>query len=312
MSARTSFCALAIALAATWLLLPPRHTPAQAPPGESKDQRLQRLEDKIDMLVTALAELQRGSANRSSPAEGTALAALHLARDRFRQEVEAATRQVSEVGQKSPSLSKGSPGLDAYLERLAKTEKRRSDLQIELTELQTNYALAEHAYKKDGKAAALSMLATMGVTVTTAEATARLDKQLINLTVLRKKLATSVGQNHPDMRALDEQIDMIQKLYGRGFAGSVIVSDPKQQPGDSDIAQVILAAVKAEIDSKKQLLQSLTSTTSTFEQEIKDAFEVQRYALEERRAQANLLAARSNLDTVLRAIAEIESRRGPN
>jgi hypothetical protein len=244
MSARNSFCALAIALAATWLLLPPRHTPAQAPAGESTDQRLRRLEEKIDKLSTVVAELQGGSVKRPAPVEGSGLAALHLARDRFQQEFEAARRELAQFAQR-----RGPAGTNFHLERLAKLEKRRSELQIALTELQQNYRLVEQAYKRDGKSVALAVLASIGV------------------------------KTAPEAAQLPEM----------------------------DAVQATLAMMQVEIDSKKQIL---TALERSFDQEQKDAVELNHLLAAEQHQTQKVEAAKRAIDMVNRAINEIEQLRG--
>lgn len=294
MSARTSFCALAIALAVTWLLLPPRHTPAQAPPGESTDQRLRRLEEKMDKLL---------GGGTSQADDSAALVTLISARDQFQKAVETARQEYHAVCLRQPTLS-GPARAEMYMERFAKIEKRRSELQIQLAELQQNRALAEQTYKKDGEAAALALIAGMGVKVALTDATV-LDKKLVELTVKRRKMAVEHAENHPHLKELDQQIEWVSKMYSR--ENSIGPVDVK--PAETDLAQAILTAMASEIEGRKNQLHALAAQ---FEKELKDALGATEMEPNMRRAKAKYEDAQKKLDAVNRALAEIQSSRPSN
>src|SRR5262249_45732969 len=91
-----------------------------------------------------------------------------------------------------------------FSDRLAKIEKRRSELGLDLAELQTSYRQVEEIYKKDGKGVALQVLQGIGIKLPFMDATTTLDSKFMELLVKRKSLAATMGANHPLMKELDD------------------------------------------------------------------------------------------------------------
>jgi hypothetical protein len=313
MFAHTRFCTMAIALAA-WLLLSPKSTPAQVPPGETTDQRLRRLEEKIDKLLASHPEPKVSDAKSQPKPDGSGLALLNQAAERLKQALEAAQKDYYAHAVKTGAAAplRGPPSLAVLLERLAKVESRRQQLQAEVSEAQQNHALVEHVYRKEGKGAALQVLAAKGVRISGVDATAALDKQFMELMVARRRLAVDVGAAHPQVRSLDEQIDLLKKLFAPTSPFGLNDAGPPK-PGDgklneSDFIPVILAAMKDEIASKKQRIQALNRE---FDVQLKDAFDVGKQDAELLRLKARLDDTKMEFETVLRAIGEVQSRRSP-
>lgn len=309
MSARTRFCALAAALAGAWLLLPSAPTTAQPPAGESTDQRLRRLEDKIDKLLASQPESKATDSKRQPPQDGSGLALLNQAAEKFKQTMEAAEQDYyTHIRQTQNTLRALAP-TSVYLERLAKIEARRQQLQTEVDESEQNYALIEQAYKKDGKGVALQKLAEKGMKIPRVEvAHETLDKQFMALTVARRQLAAELGPAHPQIRTLDEQINFIKTLYRPGPSPAVPPNPADGIQTDSDVVQVILTGMKAETDSKKQRIQALNRE---FEAQLNDVLEMNKHEPKRLRLKARLDEAKQDFETALRAIREIDSRRSP-
>jgi hypothetical protein len=150
MSARTSFCALAVAAASAWLLLPPRPTTAQAPGSESTDQRLRRLEEKIDKLTAAIAE-SRGAAAKPATVTEREVQLLMSAQETLRNDVEMCSEKYRAFCEKAPVLlyRSAAGGRNMYLERLTKVESRRGELQLKMIELQEELGQVNAVLQKE-------------------------------------------------------------------------------------------------------------------------------------------------------------------
>jgi hypothetical protein len=150
MSARTSFCALALAAAGAWLMLPPRPTTAQAPAGESTDQRLRRLEEKIDKLTAAIAE-SREAAAKPAPVTEREVQLIMSAQKTLRDEVEVCTEKYLAFCGKAPVLlyRTAAGGRNMYLDRLAKVDARRGELQLKMIELQEELGQVNAVLQKE-------------------------------------------------------------------------------------------------------------------------------------------------------------------
>jgi hypothetical protein len=305
MSARTSFCSLA--LAAAWLLLTPKPTPAQAPPGETTDQRLRRLEEKIDQLLGSRVGPKPTDARSPPIPDGSGLALLNQAAEKLKQALEAAQRDWDAHVAQTPTKFIAPAPATVLLERLAKIEARRQQLQAEVTEAEQNHALIDQVYKKEGKGVALRTIAGKGVKIRNVQVAGEtLDKQFMELTDARRRLAADLGPAHPQIRTLDEQIDLLKKFYAGLGPGGPPASEPK--PTDPDVVPVILKAMKDETESNKQRLQAFNRE---FEALMKDALELYKHEPERLRLKSRLDDAHKDLETVLHAIREIESPRPP-
>jgi hypothetical protein len=150
MSARTSFCALAVAAAITWLLLPARQIPAQPPAGESTDQRLRRIEEKIDKLTTAISEF-RVPGPKSRPVTEHEAQFIMNAFETLKNDLERRSLEYEAFSRNVPSLlyRRGSGGRNIYQERLAKIEARRGELQIKMIELQEELGMVNAVLQKE-------------------------------------------------------------------------------------------------------------------------------------------------------------------
>src|SRR5262245_10669083 len=210
------------------------------------------------------------------------------AREMLNNDLERDKKEYYDFCMKQPtSLLIGSGVSNMYTDRLARIETRRSALSVEYTELRTNYDLLERIYKNDGKSVALSALQGMGIKLPALEATASLDKALMEYSVKRKTLSATLGAAHPLIKELDDTIEMIKKLYGRASFGLGIDSthvpkstgnDVTESPVEVDVMQVILAAVRAEMDSMKLRLKSLEDQ---FEKEKNEALELATFQLKQ-------------------------------
>jgi len=234
------------------------------------------------------------------------------AHDMLRNDLEKHQQEYYDFCLKKPLLIlKREGGSNLYTERLARIERRRSDLNVELTELQTNYGIIEETHKKSGKGVALQMLQSLGVKIALLEGTQLLDKELINLQVMQKKLSEFMGANHPDMRVLTNQIEMIRKFYGRGTGiglnqeGTQLppAANGKDSPVEMDTIEVILAAMKAEIEGKKQLLQA---HEREFIREQKDALELTTFELEQQKLKERVDSRRKLFDQLATRVQELK------
>src|SRR5207247_4111227 len=105
-----------------------------------------------------------------------------------------------------------------------------------------------------------------------------LDARFMELIVKRKTLAVGFAANHPLIKELDETLDLIKKMYGRGAhiglteAGTPLPpsqdGSPAPAPVEMDTMEIILAAMRAQMDSMKMRLLALEDQ---FQREQKDA-----------------------------------------
>jgi len=218
--------------------------------------------------------------------------------------------------QKTPILLyKGASGANIYTERLGKIEARRAELRIKHVEQQQNYALIKRTNERDGKGVALQTLIAIGVKVPLLEGSAALDKELIQLTVLHRMKAQAMGPNHPDVRALAEQIDLVKRMYGRGLGYGLMPDitsvpqakdtngSPGNPPVEMDLIQTILAAMQAETDNTKTLLENLDIL---FEREQKDARDLTQAELEDTGHKEKIESARKTFDQILNKVQEMQ------
>jgi hypothetical protein len=307
MSARTRFSMLAVALTAAWLLFPPQPTSARAPAGESTDQRLRRLEEKIDKLLAFHPEPKVTDAKRQPISDGSGLALLNQAAEMYKQALKAAQQEWNTHLMQTQDTHRPPGTVTILLERLAKIDARRQQLQAEVREAEQNLAQVEQVYKKDGKGVALRVLTEKGVRIPRVDVSSEtIDEQFMELTVARRRLAADLGADHPQTRLLDKQLDLIRKLYVPEPGPEPRPANPK--PADSDIVQVILKTMKDETENNKRRIQALNRE---FEVQIKDALDLNKHEPERLRLKSRLDDANKDLDTVLRAIREIEFRRAP-
>jgi len=230
------------------------------------------------------------------------------AQETLKNEMQRAQQEYVDLCLKQPTLllwsSQG--GGNMYSDRLAKIEKRRSELAIDFSELQSNYRQVKEIYERDGKGVALQVIQGIGIKLPWMDATTALDQKYMDLLVKRKTLS-SLGPNHPLVKELDEMLDLIKKMYGRGHVIAVenqTVLPPAPENGspgspvEVDTMQIILASMRAQMDSIKQRQQAFERQ---FEAEQKEAVELATF-------QALLQQKKENLDSSKRLFEQILQR----
>jgi hypothetical protein len=306
---------LAVALIGAGLVLAPRPILAQAPSGADAEQRLRRMEEKIDKLAAVVGEL-RGGEKRPAPDVPTGIAVLTQARDKFQRELETARKEYEEFRARTPILLfRTAGGSNIYVDRLARIEAKRSELMVKQTELQENLPLVRRVYEKEGKAVALQTLAAMGVKMDLL-AFPTLDKLLIELTLAHQMNVQMLGAKHPEVLKLAEQLELVKKLYGKGVGQSEgtapkPVNEEKPgaaRPAELDTVQTLLAAMTAEIERIKLLL---AAYDNLFNKEQKDAREFVQMELQDQRLRQKVEAAAKAWEAVDRAVKEVEKQVGP-
>lgn len=231
----------------------------------------------------------------------------------LKNELQGAQKEYYDLCLQQPTLLLWSTqgGGNMYSDRLAKIEKRRSDLSIELSELQSNYRQIEEIYKKDGKGVALQVLQGIGVKLPWMEATTTLDQKYMELLV-KKKTYSTLGANHPLVKELDEMLELIKKMYGRGAAitlqgDQTPLPTPENgshgAPVEVDTMQIILASMRAQMDSIKQRLQAFERQ---FELEQKDAVDLATFQTKLQLKKENLESSKHLFELILQRAQEVK------
>ena len=302
MSVRLSLCALAATLTLAWLLATPNSAPSQPQPAESTEQRLQRLEEKIDKLLTVITEI-RGDKRPATPPDAGGAAALASLRKKFEQKLETARMEYEQFFSASPlgaPLRAPAPSSILFA-RLAKIETRRSEIRTQLAVLQGTYNLVKKTAEKVGPGAARPILAVLDETKFEVSGAGANDRQVTALlSVLRQKVQT-LGPNHPDVKVLGDQLELLKKLYAKGTEAA--------GPALSDNFKLVVAAMEGELEGTKLLLQALDTQ---FESEQKEANKMAEAEREQQRHRNNVEAARNALEMVNQFIKEFERPRGPS
>ncbi|HEY1375341.1 MAG TPA: hypothetical protein VGF55_01025 [Gemmataceae bacterium] len=299
MTVRASVRSILIASAAAGLLLAIGHTPAQAPPPATDvEQRLKALEDKMDRVLKALEA--RDARPAAVPA---ATAAVKVARDKVRAELETKEQAYRDLQQKNPyalfNIAGKGGARSIFAERLGRIETRRAELQIKMQEMTDQLAQIEKQYKEGGAPAARRAINALGVRLNmyNNQETSTLDEQLLQLRVRRQQLLNTLGANHPRVKEIDETIRLLKQIYAEA---DVAAEGAKKNRPESDDVDSMIAAMKEEI---KSLDTTINSLNNMFDAESAKAREMGKYEAEGEKLRAEVTRLRqmlAGLDTILR------------
>src|SRR5262249_52355325 len=124
-------------------------------------------------------------------------------------------------------------------------------------------------------------------------------------------LAATMGANHPLMKEIDDTLDLIKKMYGRG---PTIVHEqttplPPQDgthapaPVEMDTMQIILASMRAQMESIKIRLQAVERD---FEVQQKDALDLSTFQIQLEQKKEKLASSKRLFETILQRAQEVK------
>jgi capsular exopolysaccharide synthesis family protein len=249
---------------------------------------------------------------------------INLARDALDNSLLRKQQEYHDFRLKNPYvLIRGAQGTtNIYAERLAKIEQRRADLKVKKTELADRLARIEEVYKQQGRSAAMTIIQACGVKIQLFAGSEEVEKTLMQLKVARKRLMSVLGESHPNVKEIDDHINMLMEDYGRGTP----VADPAADPAagvaggngngapaaggstpptrirDLGNVESYLAAMRAEIADADTLIQALDNH---FDQESKLARDMSNYESQDERHREGIASARKLFESIVNRLQEV-------
>lgn len=222
---------------------------------------------------------------------------IQQANDTLQKKVEVRQQEYTDFRQKNPFIMiKTKEGVNIYTERLAKFEAERAVLLITQKKLTDQIGRIEKAFEGGkNKEAAMQAILSMGVNPRLLGDTVELDKNVMQYKILRQKLLSTYGPNHPQIKELEDTISEIMKIYRRG-AGATD-GDKKTVIRDPEDPASYLVGMKQELDFVETTIKSLDTL---FDKESKAAKELNNLEVEEER----LRKLRDSSEEMLRAIVK--------
>jgi capsular exopolysaccharide synthesis family protein len=233
---------------------------------------------------------------------------INQARDTLMTRVETQQQAYQEFRTKNPFLhwrgQNGTTGGNIHSERLTAIERRRALLKIEMQEKTDQLLRVEKALKENGPHAAMLAIQAIGLDpkLFKGEQNRDVEVQLLQLKLKRQQLLSTLGENHPAVKELDQTIELLLQIYGRP-GGVAAESKPAAKAlRDPNDPLSYISALKEEVADITTRVEALNNM---FDTEAKTAREMNVYELEEERLSNNLKQSRELLNGIVKRLSEL-------
>ena len=196
--------------------------------------------------------------------------------------------------QESPLLWNGKDAANLHEQRLADIEKSRSQAIIECAQLESRIEMLITAMKNGGNREALGLLVqNMPNGKDKNVARDSVEGQIFNLLLRQQELMATYGPDHPSVRQIDKQIDMVREHYGK---------QPTADANNSDFLQVYVESLKEELLMAQE---KMSKYDRLFAQEQGAAKELATFQIQDETFQSEIHRMHQMFDVVLKRLDEI-------